>query len=135
PVLGTPKPEAPALGTPKPEAPVLGTPKPEAPVLGTPKPEAPVLGTPKPEAPAPDAPAPNGQGADGPAGAPVDVLAEASAGHPDHAPGAARTSRPDPDRRKPTRTDVPDPASAAMPAAMPADLSAPGANASRATRD
>ncbi|MEU4981224.1 MFS transporter, partial [Streptomyces sp. NPDC021969] len=66
-------------------------------------------------------------GVDGPADASAGVVAEAPVGQRDHAPGVARSSRPDPDRQEPALTDVPDAASA--------DLSAARADASRVARD
>ncbi|MET9356743.1 MFS transporter [Streptomyces sp. NPDC006617] len=137
PVLNAPGAEAPALEASAAEAPGLTAsaaeaPVPDLPVLNAPGAEASGLEAPALEASAaetlsPDAPAWTGAGADGPADASADVVAEAPAGRPDHAPGAVRTSRPDPDQQEPALTDVPDGA--------PADLSGPRADASRAARD
>ncbi|MYS77850.1 MFS transporter, partial [Streptomyces sp. SID5926] len=101
---GTPAPDLPAHRPPVLEArdhqdpPILDVPahKPpvsDVPTLGASAAQAPVL-----EAPYPDAPARTGEGVDGPGGTAADGPAEAAAGRPDHAPGAARTGRPHPDR-------------------------------------
>ncbi|MFD5649211.1 MFS transporter [Streptomyces sp. NPDC127039] len=123
PVLEAPVQEPPVLEGTAHKPPVPDVPALEAPAVNAPSPDAPVL-----EGPSPDAPAWTGEGAGGTAaGGP----AEAPGGQPDHAPGAGRTGRTHPDRRKPALTDVPDAAAAAR----PADPTSPGVDATRAARD
>ncbi|MET9276625.1 MFS transporter [Streptomyces anthocyanicus] len=126
PVSGVPVLDVPAHKPPVSDVPVL-----EAPAAETPALEAPAAETPALEVPYPDTPARTGAGVDGPAGTAADGPAEAAAGQPDHAPGAARTGRPHPDRRKPALTGVPDAAAAAR----PADPTSSGVDATRAARD
>ncbi|MDX3368362.1 MFS transporter [Streptomyces sp. ME02-6987-2C] len=134
---GTPVPDLSAHKPPVLEArdhrdpPVLDVPAHKPPVSGVPALEAPAAETPALEVPYPDTPARTGAGVDGPAGTAADGPAEAAAGQPDHTPGAARTGRPHPDRRKPALTGVPDAAAAAR----PADPTSSGVDATRAARD
>ncbi|MFE7725849.1 MFS transporter [Streptomyces anthocyanicus] len=129
--------DASAAGTPVPDLPAHKPPVLEArdhrdpPVLDVPAHKPPVSGVPVLDVPYPDTPARTGVGVDGPAGTAADGPAEAAAGQPDHAPGAARTGRPHPDRRKPALTGVPDAAAAAR----PADPTSSGVDATRAARD
>ncbi|MEU4981225.1 MFS transporter, partial [Streptomyces sp. NPDC021969] len=99
-VPGGPVLNAPDVETSAAEAPTAEASVPDAPVLNAPSAEASALEASAAEAPSPDAPARTGPGADGPADASADVVAEAPVGQRDHAPGVARTSRPDhPDRK------------------------------------
>ncbi|MFJ7895417.1 MFS transporter [Streptomyces anthocyanicus] len=118
--------DPPVLDVPAHKPPVSGVP-----VLDVPAHKPPVSGVPVLDVPYPDTPARTGAGVDGPAGTAADGPAEAAAGQPDQAPGAARTSRPHPDRRKPALTGVPDAAAAAR----PADPTSSGVDATRAARD
>ena len=124
---GTPVPDLPAHRPPVSDVPALGASAADVPTLGASAAEAPAAKAPYPDAPYPDAPARTGEGVDGPGG----TAAGAPAGRPDHAPGAARTGRPHPDRRKPALTGVPDAAAAAW----PADPTSSGVDATRAARD
>ncbi|MFH8706787.1 MFS transporter [Streptomyces rubrogriseus] len=131
PVLDVPAHKPPVRDVPAHKPPVSDVPALGAPAAEASAATAPVLEAPYPDAPYPDAPARTGEGVDGPGGTAADGPAEAPAGRPDHAPGAARTGRPHPDRRKPALTDVPDAAAAAR----PADPTSPGVDAARAARD
>ncbi|MFD3337660.1 MFS transporter [Streptomyces anthocyanicus] len=152
PVPGASVPDAPVQEPPAPEARAGEAPVPDVPALEGAAADASAAGTPVPdlsahkppvleardhrdppalEVPYPDTPARTGAGVDGPAGTAADGPAEAAAGQPDHAPGAARTGRPHPDRRKPALTGVPDAAAAAR----PADPTSSGVDATRAARD
>ncbi|MFD5664582.1 MFS transporter [Streptomyces anthocyanicus] len=126
PVLDVPAHKPPVSGVP-----VLDVLAHKPPVSGVPVLDVPAAETPALEVPYPDTPARTGVGVDGPAGTAADGPAEAAAGQPDHAPGAARTGRPHPDRRKPALTGVPDAAAAAR----PADPTSSGVDATRAARD
>ncbi|GAA4589375.1 MFS transporter [Streptomyces violaceoruber] len=126
PVLDVPAHKPPVSGVPVLDVPAHKPPVSDVPALEAPAAEAPAL-----EVPYPDTPARTGAGVDGPAGTAADGPAEAAAGQPDHAPGAARTGRPHPDRRKPALTGVPDAAAAAR----PADPTSSGVDATRAARD
>ncbi|MFC8806867.1 MFS transporter [Streptomyces anthocyanicus] len=123
--------DVPAHKPPVSGVPVLDVPAHKPPVSDVPALEAPAAEAPALEVPYPDTPARTGAGVDGPAGTAADGPAEAAAGQPDHAPGAARTGRPHPDRRKPALTGVPDAAAAAR----PADPTSSGVDATRAARD